>query len=77
MNEEKFLTLCEDVAGMKSKLDNFINYVNEDVSEKSNDHETRLRVVEEWKSKVIGAVAAAGIIGGVIGGLIQFLAGRI
>jgi len=73
MNEDKFNKLCEDVAVMKSQLNEFSKTSKIEIK----DHEKRIRMVEDFKAKAIGAVAVASVLGGIIGGLIQFLAGKI
>ncbi len=77
MNEEKLSQLCTDVEVIKTRLGDFIDYVNDDLCKINDDHEERLRIVEHFKSKVIGAVAVAGAIGGIIGAVFQYFAGKI
>ena len=77
MNEDKFNQLCTDVEVMKSQLKGFINRIDKDMYGTNQDHEKRIRSIEDFKSKVVGAVAAAGVIGGVIGGVISFVAGKL
>lgn len=73
MNEEKFNQLVTDVAVIKARLETFTNTQVTRI----DDHEERIRLLEEFKSKAIGAVLASGVFGGIIGALFQFLVGKI
>lgn len=73
MNEEKFNQLVIDVAVIKDRLETF---TTSQVA-RIDDHEERIRSLEEFKSKVIGVVAASGVFGGVIGAVIQFFVSKI
>lgn len=73
MNEDKFAQLCTDVEVVKSKLMDFMKYVDEDMCKINDDHEKRIRSLEAFKFKIIGVVAASSVFGGIAGAIIQFL----
>ena len=62
MDNDKFNQLCTDVEVMKNKLDSFIQYVNEDISTKNEDHETRLRSLEKYRWMLVGGIAILSFI---------------
>ena len=79
MNEEKFNKMVLDVEIIKLKLEDLTKIQNEKVDhlfEKLEDDEKRIRVLEDFKSKMIGAILVSGFFGGIIGALIQFIAGK-
>ena len=71
MTEEKFNKLCEDVAVIKSKLENlpksFPCQLHEETFE---DHENRLRRLENYVARFIGAIVLGNILTGIIVALI-------
>jgi hypothetical protein len=73
MNEEKFNQMVTDVALIKDRLDTLINTQ----TGRTEDHETRIRVLEDFRSKTIGIVAASSVFGGIIGAIVQFLITKI
>lgn len=73
MTEEKFNQMATDIAVIKSELKNF---TSTQIS-RIDDHEDRLRKVETFKSKIMGAIAASGVLGGILGAILSYLAGII
>lgn len=73
-NEEKLAKLVTDVEVIKTKLElltkNLLCTVH---SEKLHDHEERLRVLEEFKSKAMGALVALSALSAGIGALTSVL----
>ena len=76
INSDKLSKLFTDVEVIKTKLEGFIQYVNEDLCKVNDDHEDRLREVELFKSKALGAILASGVLGSIIGILVQILFGK-
>ena len=73
--EEKLNKLITDVEVIKTRLENFIQYVNEDISDTSEDHEKRIRSLESFKSKFIGAMVLGNIVtGAIIAIIVAFIA---
>lgn len=76
MNEDKLNQLITDIAVIKTKLEAFIEKNNNDL-ERHNiniaDHEDRLRLLEDFKSKILGIALASGVFGGIIGTLLQLI----
>ncbi len=64
--EERMNKLCTDVEVVKSKLENFIRYIEEDICKVNDDHEIRLRSLESFKSKFIGAIILGNVLTGII-----------
>jgi len=80
MSEEKLNQLITDVVVIKTKLENFINNHNNIIERQNSnitDHENRLRILEDFKSKIIGIALASGLFGGIIGTLLQFVLKKI
>lgn len=75
MDEHKFNQLVIDVALIKQSLDTFVKTQVETVA----DHEKRIRSLESFKSKFIGAIIIGNMLTGVIVALIvaYITAGRI
>lgn len=70
MKEQEFRKLCTDIAEIKTKLEGFMEYVNVDICNKNDDHEKRLRSIESFKSKFIGAIIVGNFLAGILAGII-------
>lgn len=79
ISDEKFNKLSTDVELIKNKLDYFTEAQKEKVDylyEKTDKNEDRIRVLEDFKSKAVGGMAVAGLLGGFIGALLQLIFGK-
>ncbi len=71
MTDEKFNQLCEDVAVIKSKLENLPKSFSCQLhGETIEDHETRLRKLENYVARFIGAIVLGNLLTGIIVALI-------
>jgi hypothetical protein len=67
ITDEKFEKLCEDVAVIKSKLSDFPKSFSCDTHGKEiKDHETRLRKLENYTARFIGAIIFGNVLVGII-----------
>ena len=69
MTEQQFNQMATDIAVIKSELTHF----TQTQIPRIDDHEERIRSVEDFKSRIMGAMLASGVIGGVVGALIPLL----
>ena len=74
-SEEKLNKLVTDVEVIKTKLEMLTkNYPCNVHTETMDDHESRIRVLEGFKNRFIGALMLGGALGGLVGGLFGFFA---
>ena len=76
IDEKQLQKLLTDVEVIRTKLEGFMQYVNEDMINQSDDHEERIRNLEQFKSKAMGAIVASGIFGSVLATLFQMFFNR-
>mgnify|MGYP001455933299 CR=1 FL=1 len=68
--DDKIDKLMVDVEVIKSKMNDFTKYVDEDICKITEDHETRIRSLESFKSKFIGAIILGNVLTGIVVALI-------
>jgi len=71
IDEKQFQKLITDVEVIRTKLEGFMMYVNEDMIGVNEDHEERIRALEGFKSKALGAIIASGVFGSLLATIIQ------
>lgn len=65
------LRRVEDAVTALQMLPEVIRRLDAKVDEVKAQHEERIRILEDWKVKVVSAVAAAGAIGGALGAFLE------
>lgn len=76
--DNKLNQLATDVAVIKTKLELLEKRFPCQAHDNTiNDHETRLRGLEDFKAKVIGALIFGSTLGGMIGGVIVVIISKL